>query len=298
MELIGVIVLVVIVIGAAIGSIVALTGGSSSSEPSLQAAAPPPAPTPTPTQGPESSPAERLDALRVELGKIEALNVEEYPADLEFYSNLAPDASNVGHLAVQWVVSEDPAEVRVYSQTNIEHLVSRFGLASLYLALGGPNWVSSDKWMTDAPVCEWEGVECNKNSQQIEELDLSNNNLKGMLPMEMVVLQSIKKLFLRQNSIEGPLGGFLGQLPNLTALFLNDNLLEGDIPDELAAGGNLSKFFMRMDAPNSLRKKKLYKRTRLSHFLLLYMDLHRRPLFATKPIEGILAVCLLPRFLR
>lgn len=70
----------------------------------------------------------------------------------------------------------------------------------------------------------------------IEELNLSNNQLEGSLQAEVRQLQNLKVLNLSNNKFTG-VPAEIGQLKNLEVLNLSNNLLTG-LPNEL---GNLSK---------------------------------------------------------
>ena len=56
----------------------------------------------------------------------------------------------------------------------------REALVALFYATDGPNWVESAGWDTNADLSEWHGVKVNAQ-RRVEKLDLSSNNLRGML---------------------------------------------------------------------------------------------------------------------
>lgn len=70
---------------------------------------------------------------------------------------------------------------------------------------------------------------------EIEELNLSANNLTGSLPSEVRLLQNLRVLNLSNNQFAG-VPAEIGQLKNLEVLDLSNNLITG-LPNEL---GNLS----------------------------------------------------------
>ena len=124
----------------------------------------------------------------------------------------------------------------------------RAALAALYNATDGPNWVSSDNWLTDAPLREWYGVETD-GSGRVVRLDLSgwwdseahrsiSHGLSGPIPPELGNLSELTHLSLDRNGLTGAIRPELGSLANLTRLALNSNALAGSIPSEL---GNLSE---------------------------------------------------------
>ncbi len=136
-------------------------------------------------------------------------------------------------------------------------------LIDLYNATDGDNWQRKDNWLSDAPIREWEGVTpstegcvrllvLNGNGlngtipasigdlQQLERLDLRQNELTGVIPLELGNLSGVRfrKLDLSANQLSGTIPDTLRNLQSLTDLFLGDNNLIGEIPSWI---GDLSK---------------------------------------------------------
>lgn len=60
-----------------------------------------------------------------------------------------------------------------------------FRLVSLYYSTGGKAWTNQKKRLIDSTdECDWYGINCTADSE-ILELDLSNNNLVGVIPGEI-----------------------------------------------------------------------------------------------------------------
>ena len=80
-------------------------------------------------------------------------------------------------------------------------------LTTLYNEMDGPNWIRSDNWGTDAPLSQWYGVEIDENGRVIE-LDLTENQLSGPIPTELVNLTNLRILRLIDNQLSGciPIG--------------------------------------------------------------------------------------------
>ena len=74
----------------------------------------------------------------------------------------------------------------------------REALATLFNATDGPNWDSSDNWLSDAPLSEWFGVTTD-NSGSVVGLDLSWIGLNGELPEELGKLRNLETLLLDGN---------------------------------------------------------------------------------------------------
>ncbi len=111
-------------------------------------------------------------------------------------------------------------------------------LISLYHSTDGPNWRKSTNWLSDAPLSDWHGVIVNDRDEVIELL-LTSNRLKGPIPVELGQLENLFILNLGFNRLTGPIPAELGQLKNLITLDLSYNQLTGPIPVELGQLENL-----------------------------------------------------------
>lgn len=123
------------------------------------------------------------------------------------------------------------ASVTEISQAECEALVE------LYNSTSGDNWTNNDGWgQTDTP-CNWYGVSCADSS--VSELNLTNNNLSGNIPVELQALSNLQRLDLSDNQLSGGIPAELGELIHLRALHLGiNNQLSGTIPPQL---GNLTE---------------------------------------------------------
>nr|POE51005.1 serine/threonine-protein kinase bri1-like 2 [Quercus suber] len=82
-------------------------------------------------------------------------------------------------------------------------------------------------------------------SSQLTHLDLSNNQIKGNLPHQLV-FPSVTKLFLQNNSFSGPIPSNISDLmPSLQHLDLSENLLYGKIPLSISKIKNLNILVLR-----------------------------------------------------
>lgn len=113
-------------------------------------------------------------------------------------------------------------------------------LRDVYLNLNGQSWHRSDGWLSQSvPICEWYGVTClprnsSKQWKPVIELELSNNNCDGKIPISLGDLTSLHHLDLSSNTIEGTLPRALGNLTQMMKLDLSDNAFVGTIPDMLS----------------------------------------------------------------
>ena len=126
----------------------------------------------------------------------------------------------------------------------------RAALVALYEATDGPNWVSNEGWLTDAPLGEWYGVDTNGPGRVIrlylggrwdsEAQVYIPHGLTGPIPPELGSLANLTVLNLGSNQLTGPIPPELGSLADLTSLSLSGNELTGPIPPELGSLANLT----------------------------------------------------------
>ena len=127
--------------------------------------------------------------------------------------------------------ASDSTEVRV------EEDLDRAALIAFYKATGGPSWWANYKWLTDAPLGEWQGIDVDEEGR-VTEIILESNRMAGPLPPELANLSELQVLRFQDNQITGVIPSWLGQLRRLTRLDLSANELTGEIPPEL---GKLSE---------------------------------------------------------
>ncbi len=140
----------------------------------------------------------------------------------------------------------DGVEGRSEVSVTVPSSQDRAALEALYEATGGPNWTSSDNWLSDRALKDWHGVRVDPGGRVIA-LALAYNNLTGSLPAEIGDLSALVEARLSANSLTGTLPGELGKLSDLRHLDLNDNNLADPLPaglfglsrlKDLLLGGN------------------------------------------------------------
>jgi hypothetical protein len=83
----------------------------------------------------------------------------------------------------------------------------RAALLAIYKATGGEQWTHHEGWGGAAGTeCTWYGVQCRSkenNSQTVYSLGLSNNNLHGNVPGDILKLANLERLSLSGNHLDG-----------------------------------------------------------------------------------------------
>ena len=116
---------------------------------------------------------------------------------------------------------------------NCAPVAEREALIAFYEATDGPNWTSSENWLTNAPLESWWGVDVGTNGQ-VTGLDLGYNALRGPIPPAIGNLSSLYSLNLRGNwGLTGPLPPEFFDLNNLQQLYLYSVGLAGPLPPEI-----------------------------------------------------------------
>ncbi|CAN0340053.1 unnamed protein product, partial [Ectocarpus sp. 8 AP-2014] len=119
----------------------------------------------------------------------------------------------------------------------------RDALVALFHATGGDNWTRKSNWCTSAKLGTWKGVKVNEQGRVVE-LDLSDNNLRGTIPVELGKLGALRNLSLAWNKLSGPIPPDLGNLSSLEKLSFWKNELSGAIPKELKRLTALTVLFL------------------------------------------------------
>ena len=105
-------------------------------------------------------------------------------------------------------------------------------LEILYRETGGEDWTTTTNWLSGEPLDEWHGVEAD-DSGNVTHLSLAENNLAGLIPVELAGLGDLSVLDLQENGLTGRVPSDLGALKQVRDLLLSDNELEGQLPGYL-----------------------------------------------------------------
>lgn len=199
-------------------------------------------PAMSPTLGPST----------LEMGQMRAHDVVEYinrvklfnhtipapafPLSKLFNDSLALQSDEfVEELALSWLVSYDPLQLRPGEPSDEFKLRQRYALATLFLQVDTAYLFGSDD---TADECQWPGVKCQTVTldgdiglqQVVTQVDLSNRNWIGTIPADLGLLSTLRHFSAFDNAIEGSLPLSLGQLTDLEHFGIYGNRLNGTLP--------------------------------------------------------------------
>ena len=153
--------------------------------------------------------------------------------------------------AFHWLVDVDTWLPPVNAKDPSYLWRQRYALAVFFYDTGGEfHWKNKDGWLSSTSVCDgWNQVFCDKSDdgQDVTDLHLNRNDLKGSIPTQISMLSDLRNMFLFGNGLDGSMPTQLGLLTKLTQMHLANNQLSGTIPtqlhrlkslDQLMLGGN------------------------------------------------------------
>ena len=100
--------------------------------------------------------------------------------------------------------------------------MERTVLTTLYDATGGEYWKTSDGWLSDSPLDQWQRVTTDQ-SGRVTDLDLSANQLNGEVTRELGNLSRLKLLYINENSLTGVLPQSLTGISGLESFHFHNN---------------------------------------------------------------------------
>ncbi len=125
----------------------------------------------------------------------------------------AASAPTMSATAVVTVSATRPSTIR-----DIERTV----LTTLFDATGGEDWKTSDGWLSDSPLDQWQRVTTDEDGR-VTDLDLGSNQLSGEIPAELGNIPRLKLLYLNDNNLTGPLPQGLTRLSGLESFRFHNN---------------------------------------------------------------------------
>ena len=123
-------------------------------------------------------------------------------------------------------------------------VAEREALHQIFDATGGANWANNDAWSSETSHCNWYGITCNANLR-VSVINLRNNNVVGFLPEDLEVFSELEELDLSDSSLRGILPDVFDRLSRLRILkisgsySLTGNRITGPLPNSLYQATNL-----------------------------------------------------------
>ncbi|KAL8492234.1 hypothetical protein ACS0TY_023757 [Phlomoides rotata] len=111
-------------------------------------------------------------------------------------------------------------------------------LLSIKKAFQDSNTKVFDSWEPNTPFCQFLGITCDSSGGFVTEIELSNQNLSGALPLASICeLKSLEKLALGINHIHGGVTEDLNKCSSLKYLDMGNNFFSGLFPDISSLNG-------------------------------------------------------------
>ncbi|XP_030442732.2 probable LRR receptor-like serine/threonine-protein kinase At3g47570 [Syzygium oleosum] len=114
----------------------------------------------------------------------------------------------------------------------------RLALLEFKARIADPGGVLSS-WNDTSKICEWYGVTCGRRHHRVTVLDLSSENLDGIMPPHIGNMSFLREVHLQNNSFRSEIPPQFGRLFRLQKLFLDNNSFSGQIPSNLSHCSNL-----------------------------------------------------------
>jgi hypothetical protein len=147
----------------------------------------------------------------------------------------------------------------------------------LYYSTDGDNWSNDGGWLKSTNECNrgesaYDDLKCSQESI-FQVLFLSNNNLSGLIPIEISLLTQLNYLTLPRNQLTGSIPSEFGPLTQLTQLILDNNELTGIMPSELALLAQLTWLILDDNELTGSIPSELALLTQLTRLWLIFNEL-------------------------
>jgi hypothetical protein len=166
---------------------------------------------------------------------------DQYGAKLKLDNNhlIPPNVGTSDSELIAWLDSHNPGWETTQTPcpgTNCEEVTEIpttecKALVKFYNSTDGEQWNDNAGWNLTNTPCNWYGVTCRNG--HVKKLELSSNQLSGIIPKKLAKLEKLKTLDLSFNQLEGSIPADLKKLKKLKTLLLNNNELCGEIPVKL-----------------------------------------------------------------
>ena len=187
--------------------------------------------------------------------------------------NILPNEINQSRTGIITIKGKENAQKQyIYIKQIVVNTVDREALMALYKATNGDNWTDKTNWCSDKPLNEWHGVYTN-NNDRVHIIDLSSNNLSGVLPDEIGSLQELESFNVNNNNIGGSIPESIGNLSKLETFSVEWNKLEGTIPKSIGKLTKLSIFRITKNNIEGSIPESIGQLTELVWFMTAYNKL-------------------------
>jgi hypothetical protein len=136
--------------------------------------------------------------------------------------------------ALEWLHSD---HIAMSTNRSSETVLQRYILAVLYFATSGSGWLW--RYLSSDDACSWNlgvnntGVFCFGDGETVDRIQMSNNNLRGTLPWELVLLTNIQHVDFDRNRLSGTIPSRIDELTELQIFWAMSNDLTGTLPQSL-----------------------------------------------------------------
>ena len=164
------------------------------------------------------------------------------------------DVKSPQRRALYWIANEDPLQLELpetREDKSYPAFIQRYALSVLAFALG-TDVLAPLGFLTGTHECEWnadykrpdtsilkQGVICNGDLNQVQELVLQTLGLKGSVPREIGHLHTVRHVHLDSNKLTGTLPRTFHQLSLLREFTATRNLFSGHLPTFLGRMADL-----------------------------------------------------------
>ena len=129
-------------------------------------------------------------------------------------------------------------------------------LINIYEELNGANWTIKTGWEegflgTACDYCNWHGIQCDYYGN-ITSMDLSYNNLQGMLMEEFTAFTEITNLNLSNNALMDTIPNYWDSLDKLYLLDLRNNQFTGTVPASYGTMTEINTIYLDYNLLDSL----------------------------------------------
>jgi hypothetical protein len=165
-------------------------------------------------------------------------------------------AANAEDLALQWLIRDDPLQLRPDSDAQKFRLTQRYALLTLWFQPRPQNeaWLIDTDWLS-ANECQWYGLGCadtdlNGNigrQAEVTVIILDDNNVGGTLSSDLGLLTHLETFSVTNHGLVGTVPAALGRWTRLTYWSVQNGQLTGTIPLSVANWTNIANAFWNLN---------------------------------------------------